>query len=236
MRKFAAFDIDGTLIRWQLYHATADAFARFGYVDKAAHQAIKEARLRWKRRENAISFKDYETSVIKLYELALKKIKPEQVEAAISAVFDEYKDQVYTYTRDLIADLKTSGYFLLAISGSQTEIVAKIAEYYGFDDYVGTIYQHKNGAYTGKVEVGSAHKDQVLKMMVEKHNLDWKDSIAIGDSHSDLAMLKLVERPIAFNPELELYKQARASGWKIVIERKNSVYELEDRDGTYILA
>lgn len=236
MSKFAAFDIDGTLIRWQLYHATADAFARLGYVDQAAHKAIKDARLRWKRRENGMSFKDYEAEVIKLYETALNDIKPDQVAKAIEAVFQEYKDQVYIYTRGLIKDLVKQGYFLLAISGSQTEIVAKIADYYGFDDYVGTVYHQADGRYTGQVEVGSAHKDAVLKMMVAKHELSWQDSIAIGDSHSDMAMLELVEKPIAFNPEKELYEQARSRGWKIVVERKNTVYELEAKDGSYLLA
>ena len=32
-RPFAVFDIDGTLIRWQLYHSIADTLARLGHIE-----------------------------------------------------------------------------------------------------------------------------------------------------------------------------------------------------------
>src|SRR4051812_39180454 len=125
-RKFAVFDIDGTLIRWQLYHAIADELARGGQIEPKSYQQMRDARRDWKRRQGG-TFKDYELQVIKTYESVLMKLSPEQFELAIQTVFDEYKDQVYTYTRDLIAKLKKKHYLLFAISGSQTEIVAKIA-------------------------------------------------------------------------------------------------------------
>jgi HAD superfamily hydrolase (TIGR01490 family) len=234
-RPFAAFDIDGTLIRWQLYHAITDAFAKLGHIDNDDHQAIRETRLKWKRRQPGSSFKDYETQVVKTYQEALKNLQPSEVDKAVDLVFDEYKDQIYTYTRQLITDLKSKNYFLLAISGSQTEIVAKIAAHYGFEDYVGTYYEHQDNKYTGKVTVGSFYKGKVLKEMVKKHNLSWQDSVAIGDSHSDVAMLELVQQPIAFNPEKQLYDIAIKQGWKIVIERKNIIYELEKRGQNYEL-
>ena len=49
-------------------------------------------------------------------------------------------------------------------------------------------------------------------------------------------MLSTVEQPIAFNPTKQLFEHARTYGWRIVLERKNMVYELEPRDGSYILA
>ncbi|MBX4191162.1 hypothetical protein KW794_03685, partial [Candidatus Saccharibacteria bacterium] len=49
-RPFAVFDIDGTLIRWQLYHSTADTLARLGHIEPKLHQTIKDARMVWKRR------------------------------------------------------------------------------------------------------------------------------------------------------------------------------------------
>jgi phosphoserine phosphatase len=49
-------------------------------------------------------------------------------------------------------------------------------------------------------------------------------------------MLEYVEHPIAFNPEIRLFNEARNKGWKIVVERKNVVYELEANHGSYVLA
>lgn len=235
-RPFAVFDIDGTLVRWQLYHALTGALAKAGYVDKNTFADAKAARMLWKRRTSHESFKDYEKKLIRAYEGILLQLSPVQVEQVAQVVFDEYKDQVYTYTRDLVKKLKSLGYVLLAISGSQVEIVAKIAQYYGFDDCVGTIYQQELGKFTGAKTIGSADKEAVLKKLIVKHKLSLKDSIGVGDSASDIKMLKLVEAPIAFNPEKVLFDHAKKQGWKIIVERKNMVYELGNRDGQYFLA
>lgn len=234
-RPFAVFDIDGTLIRWQLYHSIADTLARLGHIEPDLHKTIKEARMSWKRRLAGSSFADYERQVIKVYDTAIKKLTTEQFEAAAQAVFEEYKDQVYIYTRDLIAKLNDENYLLFAISGSQAEIVAKIADYYGFDDYHGSSYKAIEGKFTGTKRIGSRNKDKVLADLIKKHSASLKGSVAVGDSHSDIAMLGMVEQPIAFNPENRLFDYARSKGWRIVIERKNMVYELERRDGRYEL-
>lgn len=234
-RKFAVFDIDGTLIRWQLYHAIADEMARRGHINSRRYQAMKDARLAWKKRSGS-SFRDYEKQVIVIYEAVLKTLTFEQLEDAIEAVFQEYKDQVYIYTRDLIAKLKKAGYLLFAISGSQTEIVAKVAEYYDFDDYVGTVYIRSKGSFSGQKTIGSHYKDKTLQVMVKKHGAIYEGSMAIGDSQSDAAMLDLVEQPLAFNPDIELFSHAQSRGWKVVIERKNMIYELEKVHGRYQLA
>ncbi len=234
-KPFAAFDLDGTLIRWQLYHAIADQLAKDGHMDTLAYQTMKDARKAWKRRTEA-SFRDYEVQVISTYESVLKKLTYKQLDRAVEAVFEEYKDQVYSYTRDLLVDLKSRGYILFAISGSQDEIVKKITDYYGFDDFIGTIYERSANGFTGKKTVAAHYKDKALKSLIDKYHLDYTDSLAIGDSKSDIAMMELVQLPIAFNPEESLFEHAKNKGWKIVIERKNMVYELESEDGKYQLA
>lgn len=234
-RPFAVFDIDGTLIRWQLYHATADALVRLGHVSKGEYQAIKDARMAWKRRDNEDAFKAYESQLVKLYEQILLQLAPEQYDEAANTVFDEHKDQVYRYTRDLIHELKAQGYLLFAISGSQTEIVGKIARHYGFDDHVGTYYERLGNAFTGKRKLHAGSKHLILDELVQKHESSYKDSVAVGDSEGDISMLQAVEKPIAFNPTKKLFVAAKQHGWKVVIERKNMIYELEPKDDRYTL-
>ena len=43
-RPFAVFDIDGTLIRWQLYHALADEMVRRSMIDPEQFEAVRESR------------------------------------------------------------------------------------------------------------------------------------------------------------------------------------------------
>jgi HAD superfamily hydrolase (TIGR01490 family) len=236
-RPFAVFDIDGTLIRWQLYHALADELARRGHLDPLEFQKVREARMSWKKRAHVDSFTKYELALVELIDRAQTGIRVEELEAACQCVIDEYKDQVYTYTRDLIRKLRDKGYLLFAISASHAQIVGMVASHYGFDDFGGSIYEVKDGYFTGNKEVlRSTAKPEYLKKLIEKHHSSWDGSIAVGDSESDIPMLEIVQQPIAFNPTKKLFEHAKSKNWKIVVERKNMVYDLEKSDGKYFLA
>jgi HAD superfamily hydrolase (TIGR01490 family) len=235
-QRFALFDIDGTVIRWQLFHSVVDELIRRKQLSKTASQDIQDARMTWKRRENEDSFKAYEQVLVHAYLEALTGLSVVQYMAAVERVFDEYKDQTYTFTRDLIRDLKEQGYMLFAISGSQQEIVTKFADYYGFDDAIGAHLEQLDGKFTGKVESPALGKQSALDKLLSRHDVVPDESIAVGDSESDITLLEAVEQPIAFNPSAGLLKVAQEKGWKVVVERKNVIYQLEATDGSYILA
>jgi phosphoserine phosphatase len=61
----------------------------------------------------------------------------------------------------------------------------------------------------------------------EKENLTLRGSVGVGDTESDISFLKLVEKPICFNPNQTLYRAARRFGWRVVVERKDVVYEIQ---------
>ena len=233
MKKFAVFDIDGTLIRWQLYHTLVDRLARQNLLGADAHEVIHQARMRWKRRES--EFGDYEKILISTYEAVLANIPTGAFDKLVTQVITEYKDQVYMYTRELITTLKQKDYFLIAISGSQDELVQQVAQYYGFNAHSGSKYLRESGRFTGEKVIASHHKKRILEELVAQYHLDFKDSIAVGDSKSDIPILEMVEEPIAFNPDHELFAASQKQEWKIVIERKNMIYRLEWRDGHYQL-
>lgn len=235
-QKFAVFDIDGTLIRWQLYHAVVDRLAKKGLLGKDAKMQLNEARMHWKRREHPDAFHQYERSLIAIYQAALPTLNPVDFDQTVSEIIQEYKHQVYTYTRDLVKQLKNDGYMLLAISGSHSELVEQIAKEYGFDAWQGSTYQRTSDSFTGKAEIASMNKQERLRAMIKQYGLSLKDSYAVGDSASDAPILEIVEHPIAFNPDMKLFEIAAAKGWDVVIERKNVTYELKASDGTYLLA
>ncbi len=234
-KKFAVFDIDGTLIRWQLYHVVVDRLAKHGSLGTEAHAKIREARMKWKNRENNDGFYEYEKMLVSIFEESITNLKSVEIDLLIEDIIDEYKDQVYTYTRDLIKSLKEKGYFLLAISGSHHELVSKLSEYYGFDDFIGSQYERSGDGFSGNSSVPSFDKASSLKQLVSENGLSFSGSYAIGDSLSDAAMLELVENPIAFNPDKKLFKQAQSNQWKIVEERKNMIYQLMPTGGVYEL-
>lgn len=235
-RPFAAFDIDGTVLRWQLYHAVADELAKQDKLDLVAYEKVRAARLQWKKRPHQASYAEYEAELIKFFETAIKSVDPLELHAASKNVVKVYKDQVYAFTRDLIADLKSKNYLLFAISASQDEIVKMLADYYGFDDSGGSVYEIKDGAYTGKGHIlKSDNKPEFLRELVNKHGATWDGSIAVGDTESDIPMLSIVEKPIVFNPTKLLFEHAKKNNWEIVVERKNMVYNLQPTNGKYTI-
>jgi HAD superfamily hydrolase (TIGR01490 family) len=236
IRPFAVFDIDGTIIRWQLYHAIGDELARQGIIGQTDFKPVRAARMSWKKRSGQEQFREYEAELVRAFDRALPGLEVSVLAAAAEAVFDEYKEQVYTYTRDLIRDLKARHYLLFAVSGSPDVIVKKLAAYYGFDDFAATNYPAKNGRFVGTKELSLGKKPQLLQTLIHKHKAELTGSLAVGDSEGDLAMMDMVEQPIAFNPSRQLFEHAQRRRWPIVLERKNMVYRLEPENDTYILA
>ena len=235
-RPFAVFDIDGTLIRWQLFHAIVHHLGKRGMLPADTHEAIRNARMVWKTRGSSDGFRTYERILVEAYINALTSITPSLYNEIVVEVFEEYKDQVFVYTRDLMRSLKKQGYVLFAISGSQDEIVKLLAKYHGFDDAMGAQLEQKDNAFTGIIASPIFNKKEALQQLVDNHNVTFNRSYAIGDSESDVPMLKMVEFPIVFNPDKTLLAIAKKKGWNVVVERKNIAYELNYVDGTYQLS
>ena len=225
-RPFAVFDIDGTLIRWQLYHAVVHKLGKAGQLAPGDFEAINAARMTWKNRRTNEGFHDYEAQLVERFKAALKHVDPAVYDQVIDEVFDEYKDQIFTYTRDLVHELKAKGYLLFAIAGSPQEAIEKLAKHHGFDDTIAGVFTRKNGRFTGEFTTPIFDKKAALETLVKKHHATFAGSYAVGDSASDAAMLSIVEHPIAFSPDQNLFDIAKQKGWPIVVERKNVVYEL----------
>jgi HAD superfamily hydrolase (TIGR01490 family) len=239
MKKFAVFDIDGTLFRWQLFSEVVFELMQDGYIPREVRAEVEAKMSQWRNRKTAHSFHDYEMTIVKAFIPYITKVPVAAIEAAADKILARVGNQVYVYTRNLIAELKTRGYVLIAISGSQDEIVQRFAKLWQFDIALGQKNDQKDGQYTGTIPGGTLlvlRKGEALKEIVAAHGLSWKESIAVGDTFSDAGMLELVEKPIAFNPNEQLFVIAKEHGWPVVIERKNMIYELEASDGTYLLA
>jgi HAD superfamily hydrolase (TIGR01490 family) len=234
-KPFAVFDIDGTLIRWQLFHAIVHSLGKQGYLPAAAHDRIKQARMSWKVRSTNDGFSEYEAILVKEYLGVLKEISPAQYDTIVQEVFDEYKDQTYTYTRDLVRDLKQKGYVLLAISGSHDEIIQKLARHQGFDGAQGATFEQIDGTFSGQIDSPIFDKAKVLQRLIHEYNLTTENSVGVGDSASDIPMLALVSRPIVFNPDKKMFMAAKERSGEIVVERKNMIYQLYHQNGHYLL-
>ena len=235
-KKFAAFDIDGTLFRSGLYREVFYELYKMGVLPNDLTEQTTEKHRVWRHRVHGNAFEEFDAIVVTVLDSYLPRLKISDYEEAVKRVLDKRAENVYIYTRDLLKKLKAEGYFLIAISGSQQELVEPFAKRYGFDMWVGQQWERGEKYFTGKVVKTHTGKDKIIERMLDKHNLTMKDSYAVGDSNGDSGMLGIVDNPIAFNPTSELLEKALANNWKVVIERKNVSYELEgNKDGRFIL-
>lgn len=235
-QKVAAFDIDGTLFRSGLYREVAYELMKMGALPEKILQETTVKNREWRHRTHGNAFEEFDMLVVDRIDQALPQLRIDDYEEAAQIVLEKRAENVYVYTRNLIKKLKSQGYFLVAISGSQLELVEPFATKYGFDAWVGQQWERGDEFFTGNITKTHTGKDIILKDIVKRHNLTLKDSVAVGDSNGDVGMLQTVEHPIAFNPTAELYEKAVAAGWTIAIERKNMMYTLEMEQGSYRLS
>lgn len=234
--KFAVFDIDGTLFRWQLFHELVFELNAHGLFPPDVSKRLEQAFLHWRGLQ--ASWNDYEQEVVAAITTNITEITPKQLEAAAELVVARSGHKVYAYTANLAKKLKSEGYLLVAISGSQQEIAEIFAKKHGFDYCIGMVHERTDaGIFSGDFErFVIDKKGQLLQEFVAEKQLSFSDSYAIGDSASDAAMLEIVEHPIAFNPNSELYRTATEHDWPVVIERKNIAYRLERTQSGYAVA
>lgn len=236
-QKFAAFDIDGTLFRSGLYREVFYELTKMGAVPEDLAQITTEKHREWRHRIHGDAFEEFEKIMVDGLDHHLTKLKISDYEAAVERVLEKKAANIFVYTHNLMNRLKEEGYFLIAISGSQEELVQPFAESRGFDTWVGQKWERGGEYFTGNVVKSHTGKDKIIRELVERYGLTYEGSYAVGDSNGDSGMLEVVDNPIAFNPTQELLDKAIAHGWKIVVERKNISYELESRgDGPFVLA
>ncbi len=248
--KIAVFDIDGTIFRSSLLIELVNGLVKAGIFPKKARKEMETDYLAWLNRVG--DYDDYLGKVINIYDRHIVGKKFKDVEEAAQKIINKEKNKVYRFTRDLIPKLKKGGYRLITISGSPWYMVDKFALHIGFDLSFGATMYVKRGIFTGnylekdwKTEgqklltkkngpklTNFSRKDLLLKRYLnnQKINIDWKSSIAVGDSGNDIPILKLVGNPIAFNPDDVLLKKAKKNNWRIVVERKNVVYDIKKFD------
>lgn len=236
-QKFAAFDIDGTLFRSGLYREVAYELMKMGAVPADVFEETTVKNREWRHRSHGNAFEEFELLLTDRFDRLLPKIRIDDFDEAAQMVLEKRADNVYVYTRNLIKRLKDEGYFLIAISGSQVELVEPFATKYGFDTWVGQQWERGEEYFTGNVIKTHTGKDKILRDIVERYNLTFEGSYAIGDSNGDTGMLEIVEHPIAFNPTHELSEKAIKNGWQMTVERKNVIYTLQKGEhGSYVLA
>jgi HAD superfamily phosphoserine phosphatase-like hydrolase len=224
--KLAVFDIDGTIFRKNLAFELIDELAWMKIFNKNVRNILVRLYTNWLDHKGA--YEDYRKALVNLYAKNIVGCRREEILKASQIVVPFYKDRTYVFTAGLIKKLKEENYAIIAISGSPLEIVEEYNKYMKFDAVFGSVYElDANGAYTGNaVFEPTINKGQVVRQYLIENNLTLEGSYGVGDTESDASFLDLVENPISFNPNENLKKIAEEKNWRIVVEKKDVIYEI----------
>jgi HAD superfamily hydrolase (TIGR01490 family) len=224
----AVFDIDGTIFRSSLIIELVNLLAEKNIFPKRLNKEIEEDYVAWANRQG--SYNNYIGKVVEVYKKYIVGVEEEVIRQAAQEIIEYQKNKVYVFTRELIKKLKNDNYYLLAISGAPEIIVSEFSKALGFDRYYGARYEVVDGKFTGLIQSDTAwSKHEILSEFVKDHKeFDLKKAVGVGDSEIDVTFLELVGNPIAFNPDFILANYAKEKNWRIVVERKNVVYEIKD--------
>lgn len=226
-RRVAVFDVDGTIFRSSLLIQLVEKLIARGAFPEDAQNVYEKQRAKWLDREG--DYQEYIEAVVKAFRVHLKGVHYGDLADAAKEMVDEQWKRTYRYTRDLIAELKDKNYFLLAVSHSPKTVLDKFCPKIGFDKSYGIVYEiGPQDLFTGVIaeEHLIYNKANVLKRALEKEGLTLTHSIGVGDTESDTSFLEMVAKPICFNPNAKLYKEAKRQKWDVVVERKDVIYRM----------
>jgi len=132
---------------------------------------------------------------------------------------DLIKGAIYPRAQDLIDEARRAGCRIVLVSGALDFTMRPLARHLGADDLIANKMQFVGGVATGRVIppiIEGANKANVIRDYCDKHDLALNKSHAYSDSASDYAMLAVVGRPTAVNPDLRLRALARSYNWPIL--------------------
>lgn len=134
-------------------------------------------------------------------------------------VFDEYMaSKIWPGTRAMAQWHLDRGQRVWLITAAPVEIAQVIAHRLGLTGGLGTVAEHVDGVYTGRLVGEMLHgagKPVAVQALADSEGLDLERCYAYSDSSNDIPMLSMVGHPVAVNPDGQLRSHAKANHWLI---------------------
>ncbi len=211
----ALFDLDNTLIAGDSDYEWGKWLVHKNKVDKSYYNRMNEK-----------FYQDYEAGILDIYAYLdfalapLAQIAPSE----LAALHREFMEQVIVpiwlpNAESLLARHRDRGDLLVIISATNRFIIEPICHKLGVEEIIATELERINGHYTGKVSgVPSYQQGKVERLQdwLKSRHETLQGSYFYSDSINDLPLLRLVDNPVAVNPDSKLAAEAEAEAWPIM--------------------
>jgi HAD superfamily hydrolase (TIGR01490 family) len=213
----AFFDVDNTMMMGaSIFH-----FAR-GLAARKYFKNSDLAGFAWQQLKFRVGGREDPQSVKASREQALSFVAGRSVAELISLgeeIYDELMaDKIWTGTQALAQMHLDAGQRVWLVTATPVELAQIIARRLGLTGALGTVSEHEDGIYTGKLVGDLLHgkaKAQAVRSLAAKEGLDLRRCTAYSDSANDVPMLSAVGTAVAVNPDAGLRETARKRGWEV---------------------
>ena len=213
----AFFDLDNTIVQGASIFHFARGLYRRGFFD--ARTIIKAL---WFQTYFRAVGKESAAHVADARETMLAFIEGHTV-AEITQVSEEVYEEfvsrrIWAGTRAIAQLHLDAGQQVWLVTAAPVEMAGIIAARLGLTGALGTIAEHVEGVYTGRLAGEMLHgpaKADAVRDLATEHGLDLGRSFAYSDSYNDLPMLSLVGHPCAINPDRRLAAHAEEEDWQV---------------------
>ncbi len=143
----------------------------------------------------------------------------QELESLGEEIFEEaMADRIWPGTKALAQIHLDEGHRVWLVTAAPIEIARIIARRLGLTGALGTVAEHVDGVYTGRLVGDMLHgpaKAEAITRLAAEEGLDLAQCSAYSDSANDIPMLSLVGDPCAINPDAALRDYAHDHGWRI---------------------
>jgi len=213
----AFFDVDNTIIQGaSLFHLARGLHRRKFFTTRDILGAA------WKQAYFRVVGVEDPEHVAEARSSALAFIaghRVEELQQIGEEIFDEsMAERIWPGTRALAQMHLDQGQRVWLVTAAPVEIATTIAGRLGLTGALGTVAEHDDGVYTGRLVGDLLHgaaKAEAVQALAEREGLDLDRCSAYSDSYNDLPMLGLVGDPCVINPDARLREHARSEGWRV---------------------
>jgi len=212
----AFFDVDNTIMRGaSIFHLARGLYRREFFTIRDI------ARFAWQQALFVLVGENLE-HVAEIQARALSFVAGHSVSELRSVgeeVFDELMaDKIWPGTYALARMHLEIGQRVWLVTATPVEVAEVIAARLGLTGALGTVAEHVDGVYTGRLAghmMHAAAKAQAVRALADKEGLDLSRCAAYSDSANDIPLLSLVGHPCAINPDRGLRARAQAEHWRV---------------------
>ncbi len=213
----AFFDVDNTIMQGaSMFHLMRGLYTRKYFTTRELLRAARgQAYVRLVGVEDPVVVAHAQESALAF----IAGHRVEEVRSLTEEIFDEVMaHRIWPGTRALAQLHLDRGQRVWLVTAAPIEVATVIASRMGLTGALGTVAEHANGRYTGRLVGDLLHgsaKATAVRSLAAREGLDLRRCSAYSDSVNDLPMLLLVGDPCAINPDRALRDHARRQGWRV---------------------